>query len=127
MKTKLALAALAAIIVSGPAFAAGGQCLRQADIYNWKALDDRTVIVENDFHRKFKLTLLTACLHMQYHEELGFKSFGGTTLSCISKGDDIISASPIGPQRCPIKNIESYTAEMEKADKDAAAAKKAAQ
>ena len=124
MKTKLALAVLAATIVSGPAFA-GGQCLRQANIYNWKALDNRTVIVEDDFHKKFKLSLLTDCLQMQYHEQLGFRTFGGSQLACISKGDQVVAASPIGPQHCPIKNIEIYTAEVEKADKDAAAAKKA--
>lgn len=125
MKTKFALLALTATVLVQPAHAAGA-CLRQSQIYNWTALDDRTVIVEDDFHKKFKLSLLTPCLNMQYHETLGFRTFGGTALSCVSKGDDVISGSQIGPQRCPIRTIELYTPEMEKADKDAAAAKKAA-
>jgi len=125
MKTKLALAAFAAILISGQAMAAGA-CLRQANIYNWKALNDRTLIVEDDFHQKFKLTLMTPCLHLQYRETIGFKSFGGTALSCVGRGDDVVSRSMIGPQRCPISNIEPYTAEMEKADKAAAEAAKAA-
>jgi hypothetical protein len=125
MKTKLAFAALALTIVSSQAFAAGA-CLRQIDIYNWNALNDTTVVVEDDFHAKFKLMLMTPCLQMQYHERLGFKTFGGSALACVSRGDEIVSGSPIGPQHCPISKIEAYTADMEKADKDAAAAAKAA-
>jgi hypothetical protein len=126
MRNRLAFAALAAaLLLSGPAMAAG-TCLRQANIYNWNSLNDRTVIVEDDFHQKFKLSLMTPCLNMQYKERLGFKTFGGTALSCVSRGDDVIAGSEIGPQHCPISKIEPYTPEMEKADKDAAAAAKAA-
>lgn len=124
MKAKLALAALAATFLSLPA-TAGGTCLRQDQIYNWNALDDRTLIVEDDLHKKFKLSLMTPCEHLQFHERLGFKVFGGTALSCVTRGDDVISGSEIGPQHCPIKSVEPYTPEMEKADKDAKAAKDA--
>lgn len=125
MKTKLACAALLSMLCSTSAFAAGS-CLRQSQIYNWKALDDRTLIVEDDFHAKFKLTLLSPCTNLTFKQGLGFKTFGGTALSCVSKGDEILTGTPIGPQHCPIVKIEPYTAEMEKADKDAAAAAKAA-
>ncbi len=125
MYQRLAIAAIAATFLSGHAMAAGA-CLRQANIYNWNSLNDTTVIVEDDYHTKFKLTLMTPCLNMQYKEHLGFKSFGGTALSCISRGDQVIAGSQIGPQHCPISKIEVYTADMEKADKAAAAAKKAA-
>ncbi len=126
MRNRLAFAALAAaLLLSGQAMAAG-TCLRQANIYNWNSLNDRTVIVEDDFHQKFKLSLLSPCLNMQYKERLGFKTFGGTALSCISRGDDVIAGSQIGPQHCPISKVEPYTPEMEKADKEAAAAAKAA-
>ena len=126
MSKRLAFAALAATVVSGHAMASG-TCLRQANIYNWNSLNDTTVIVEDDFHQKFRLTLMTPCLNMQFKEHLGFKTFGGTALSCVSRGDEVIAGSQIGPQHCPISKIELYTADMEKADKDAAAAKKAAE
>ena len=125
MNIRLALFGLTATLISTSALGAG-VCLRQANIYNWNALDNRTVIVEDDFHKKFKLTLMTPCLNMQFHERLGFKTFGGSALACVSKGDEILSGSPIGPQHCPISKIELYTPEMEKADKEAAAAAKAA-
>ncbi|MBV8975898.1 MAG: hypothetical protein JO261_05990 [Alphaproteobacteria bacterium] len=125
MKTSLALAATALVLAAaGPAQAAG-TCLRQGNIYNWDALNDTTVIVEDDFHQKFKLTLMTPCLNLQYKERLGFRAFGGSALSCVSRGDEVLASSPIGPQHCPISRIEPYTPEMQKADKEAADAQKA--
>jgi Family of unknown function (DUF6491) len=127
MYQRLAVAAFAAtFLLSGHAMAAG-VCLRQINIYNWNSLNDTTVVVEDDYHQKFKLTLMSPCLNMQYKEHLGFKTFGGSALACVSRGDEILASSPIGPQHCPISKIEAYTADMEKADKDAAAAKKAAE
>ena len=125
MKTTFAIAALAATVLVTPA-AAGVNCLQQSQIYSWKALDNRTLIVEDNFHHKFKLALMVDCQHLQFHENLGFRVFAGTALACVSKGDEVISGTSIGPQHCPIRTIEPYTAEMEKADKAAADAAKAA-
>jgi hypothetical protein len=127
MKTTFVLAAVAVSLLSAPALAAGRACLEQSQIYNWDALDDRTLIVEDNWHHKFKVTLMVNCQNLQFHQRLGFKSFGGTALSCVSRGDSVISGTEIGPQRCPIQTIEPYTPDMEKADKDAAAAAKAAE
>jgi len=124
MKTYLATAGLALALAAGQAHAAGA-CLRQANIYSWSALNDKTVIVEDDFHNKYKLSLMSPCLNLQYKLALGFRTFGGTALSCVTRGDEVIASSPIGPQHCPISNIAPYTPDMEKADKAAAAAAKA--
>ena len=125
MKTKLVLAAMAAVSLATPALASR-TCLQQSLIYSWNALDDRTLIVEDRFHDKFKVSLMTPCQHLQFHQNLGFRTFSNTALTCVSKGDEVISGTAIGPQHCPIKTIEPYTADMEKADKAAAAAKAAA-
>jgi hypothetical protein len=118
MKIAFALAAA----VSAAMFAsdlAAAPCLQQAQIYSWKALNDRTLVVEDNFHKKFKLTLMAPCQQLQFHERLAFKTFSNTALTCVSKGDQVISGTAIGPQHCPISKIELYTADMEKADKDA--------
>lgn len=126
MKTTFAFAAMAATILVTPALA-GRVCLQQSQIYSWKALNDRTLIVEDNFHTKYKLGLMVSCQHLQFHEKLGFKTFSNTALACVTKGDEVISGTAIGPQHCPIKTIEPYTADMEKADKAAADAAKAAE
>ncbi|HTT97178.1 MAG TPA: DUF6491 family protein [Rhizomicrobium sp.] len=125
MKTTFAFVLLAASALSAPALA-DRVCLQRSQIYNWNALNDRTIIVEDNLHKKYKLSLLVSCQHLQFHERLGFKTFDPSALACVSKGDSVISGTEIGPQTCPIKTIEAYTPEMEKADKDAAAAAKAA-
>ena len=125
MKTTFAFAALAATLLVTPALA-NRTCLQESLIYNWKALNDRTLIVEDKFHDKFKLSLMVPCQHLQFHENLGFRIFANTALACVTKGDEVISGTSIGPQHCPIKTIEPYTADMEKADKAADEAAKAA-
>src|ERR1700744_4109820 len=125
MKTIFATTVLAATLFSAPALAAT-PCLQQSQIYSWDALNDRTLIVEDMRHQKFKLNLMVSCQHLQFHQRLGFKTFSNTALACLEKGDEVISGTEIGPQMCPIKSIEAYTPDMEKADKEAAAAAKAA-
>jgi hypothetical protein len=125
MKSIFAFAVIAATLLVTPALAAR-TCLQQSLIYSWKALDDRTLIVEDKFHDKFRLSLMVPCQHLQFHENLGFRTFSNTALTCVAKGDEVISGTSIGPQHCPIKTIEPYTADMEKADKAAADAAKAA-
>jgi len=125
MKTTLALIALTAALAAGPALARPA-CLQQDQINNWRALDQRTLIVDDTFRKRFKIKLMTICQDLQFHERLAFKVIGGIGLSCLSSGDEVIAGSDIGPQHCVIQSIEPYTPEMEKADKDAAAAARAA-
>jgi hypothetical protein len=126
MKTLLLSAGLV-LGIATPALA-NPACLKLSQIWSWKVLDNKTVIVEDNFRQKFKLSLMTTCPDLLFKENLGFKSFGGTGLSCLTKGDDVIDRDrPIGSFRCPISNIETYTPAMEKADRDAAAAKAAQQ
>ncbi|HEY2032446.1 MAG TPA: DUF6491 family protein [Rhizomicrobium sp.] len=123
----LAVAGLA-VTAASPALAAP-RCLEYGQIYNFNALDDKTLIVEDDFHNKFKLSLMGVCPALPFKEGIGFKSFGPhMALSCVSAGDSIVTRNfGTGGQNCPIRSVEPYTAEMQKADAAAAAAKKAAE
>lgn len=99
-------------------------CLRFGEIYSWRALDNRTVIAEDNRHNKFKLALMGYCPNVQFKERIGFQSPGSTYLSCMSPGDTLL-VNQFGAgqqQRCPISGITAYTPEMERADKAKAAA-----
>lgn len=127
MRKSLFLAAGVVTLLAGPALAAGSDCLRVGQIYDWKAKDNSTLIVEDTFHRKFKVDLLGSCINLTFKQRIGFSSPGGTSLSCLSGGDSVFfHDSGIGQQKCSVKAVGAYTAEMEKADNDAEAAKKAA-
>ena len=119
MRKILAAAALCSGLIATQSSAAG--CLQVGRIWSWNALDNKTLIVEDDTHQKFRVGLMGYCPDVQFRERVGFKAFGGTQLSCMSKGDYVLVRSSVGG-RCPIKDIVPYTPEMEKADKAANAA-----
>jgi len=129
MKTKILLAAGLLSALAVPALAdeaaapAPQACLRIGQILNWNAPDDHTLIVEDYSHQKFKLLLMGTCVDLNFKQKVGFKSVGGTELSCLTPGDYVFVHLMAMYQRCPIKTIEVYTPEMEKADKAAKDAK----
>ncbi|HUJ03462.1 MAG TPA: DUF6491 family protein [Rhizomicrobium sp.] len=130
MTLKLLLAAGLIAALAAPALADetktdGPQvCLRIGQILNWQAPDDHTLIVEDYTHQKFKLSLMGTCVGLNFRQTVGFKSVGGTELSCITPGDYVFTHVMALHQHCPVKTIEIYTPEMEKADKAAKEAKR---
>jgi len=122
MKTKLSVLAGLLVLSSVPAFA-DATCLRMDRIYNWDALDDKTLIVVDISHQKFKMSLMVPCINLTFKNVVAFKSVGGTELSCLERGDEVLTRDHAIPSRCPITTIVPYTAEMEKADKAAGVAK----
>ncbi len=126
MRIVLLAAAALLSVLSLPASAQPRACLRVGEIYNWNALDDKTLIVEDNWHKKFKLRLIGTCYNLKFHEALAFKAIGGLEISCLSPGDQVIQHDfAMGPSRCAITSIDYYTHEEEAADRAAAAAKKA--
>jgi len=127
MKNHILFAAGISLLLAGPAFASP-TCLEVSQIYNFNAPDNKTLIVEDNSHNKFKVSLLGVCQGLTFKEGVAFKSFGGTGLSCLTSGDSVLTRNMgTGPQRCAIRKVEPYTPAMQKADADAAAAKKAAE
>ncbi|HEY3637792.1 MAG TPA: DUF6491 family protein [Rhizomicrobium sp.] len=97
-------------------------CLQVGRIWSWKAVDKKTLIVEDELHRKFKVGLIGFCPALPYKLTLGFKSNGGINgLDCLRRGDDVISHDVGIPYTCAVTSIVPYTAAMEQADKAAAA------
>ncbi len=131
MNAKLMAALGAALLLSTPVLAQNSPgaaptrntCLMVGQIWSWRAPNDRTLIVEDNWHNKFKLTLMVPCQNLTFKERVGFKAFGGTQLSCLSKGDSVFVRNPGFPQNCPIREIVPYTPQMEQMDKAAEAAK----
>jgi hypothetical protein len=110
------------LLVSAPAFASPN-CLMIGQIDSWKVPDDKTLVVEDNFHNRFKVGLMGTCPGMSFKERVGFYSAGGTQMSCLGVGDQVIIRNfGTGRQICPIRTIVPYTPDMEKADLAAKAA-----
>ena len=106
-KILLALAG-AAILAATPA--AADPCLRQSDIWNWKSINDKTLILENSRHQKWLAKLIGTCSEFNFRQTIEVKSFGGTRLSCVEKGDSVITRSAGFHGSCSIESLEPYTA-----------------
>lgn len=92
-------------------------CLRVGYIWNWRTINNRTLVVEDNWHQKFRVGLIGICNNLQFHERLAFDSVGGMRLSCLEPGDEVISRDfGTGPERCAVTHVELYTPEMERAD-----------
>jgi hypothetical protein len=102
----LALAGVA-MLAATPATAA--PCLRQYDIWNWKSINDKTLILENSRHQKWIAKLMGTCSEFNFRETIAVKSFGGTRLSCVERGDTVFTRNAGFPGRCSITSIEPYT------------------
>ena len=118
------LAVLAFGLLAGPARAESA-CLQVGRVWSWKPIDKKTLIVEDELHRKFKVGLVGYCPALPFKLTLGFKSNGGVSrLDCLRKGDDVISHDIGISYSCPIMSIVPYTPALEKADQAATAAGK---
>jgi hypothetical protein len=81
-------------------------CLRFDSIFNWKALDNKTLIVEDNFHKKFRVGLMGYCEGLQFKERVAFHT-APVHLTCLRSGDDVI-VRQLGTDsfnRCPITTI----------------------
>jgi hypothetical protein len=127
MKSVVRAAVATLILLVLPA-SANSACLQIGRIWSWKAVDRKTLIVEDDLHDKFTVGLMGYCPNLPFKLNLEFKAIGGFSgLTCLSRGDEIISRDVGMHYICPITSIAPYTPAMEQADKAAAAAKAAQQ
>ncbi|HEV2651717.1 MAG TPA: DUF6491 family protein [Rhizomicrobium sp.] len=110
-----AAAALIASPVSAQTNLNASNCVRNDQIYNWKAFNDRLVMIESYNHRKVLLRLIGTCQNLAFKNSLAIKSTMGMRLSCVSVGDEVISRSFGGGRgRCSITRVEPYTKGLEK-------------
>jgi hypothetical protein len=105
-------AVIAAFVVVVLAAPAQGQstCLQFGRIWSWKALDSKTLIVEDQLYHNYKVALEGFCPALPFKLSLGFKSNSGNNgLDCLRRGDEVISHDAGIPYTCPIMSITPYT------------------
>ena len=111
---KLLLITAALTALAAPAIAAttggGTTCVRHNDIYNWKAIDDKHIVVENTRHQKVLLKLIGTCQDLRFRQTIAFRNVGGFGLDCISTGDDVLVRNfGSGTGRCAVVDVSPYT------------------
>ena len=90
-----------------PPSAGNGACLRSDSIQDWKAVDNKTLVVEDSFHNTYQVTMATACEGLRYKERVAFAPAAPVHLTCMGPGDDV-AIRQLGTTsfaRCPIATI----------------------
>ncbi len=67
-------------------------------IYNWRVLDDRTVLIQSVTHQWYKATLLSPCIDLPFAERLGFESNPDGSF-------DKFSSIELPHQHCPLISL----------------------
>ncbi len=95
-------------------------CLRQRNIYDYQIVPGNRSLIVTDYSRqRYRLTFIGGCYNLQHQFGLAFRSRGVGTLSCITKGDEIVKRDGVGPSQCIIRSVEYQTRAMDRADRDA--------
>jgi Family of unknown function (DUF6491) len=112
MHKLLLTAAAAAILLSTPAVLAtpawADSCVRQDDIRNWTSLDDKSIVLENYHHDKVLLKLIGTCSGFKFHESLAIRSPGAMALSCVQRGDEIVTHDTGFRGSCTVISVTPY-------------------
>jgi hypothetical protein len=84
------------------------QCFFNQQVNGFAASDDRIVNVRVGVKDVYQLEMFGRCHDIDWAEKIALVSRGGSTI-CTGLDAEIVSPSPIGPQRCPVSNIRKLT------------------
>jgi hypothetical protein len=76
-------------------------------IYNWRVVNDRTVLIQSQSRRWYKATLLSSCIDLPFAERLGFESNADGSF-------DKFSMITARHQRCPLISLVETAAPSKK-------------
>lgn len=117
MNVKTAVAALAVIGAASPAFAPEAQakppakhqdCFWTRDVNGFAAVNEHIVNVRVGVRDVYQMELFGTCPDIDWNNRIALVSRGSSNI-CSGLDAEIITHSPIGPQRCPVRNIHKLT------------------
>jgi hypothetical protein len=79
----------------------------QSQIRNWKALDNRSVIVEKNRNEEYKLELIGTCQPRDAFTSIGLVSRVGGG-SCLEQGDQLVTDARYNDGTCSIRRIYEW-------------------
>jgi hypothetical protein len=113
---KLILIAATAASLATPALAEGTTCVRRNDIYNWTALNDKQVVIENYRHQRALLKLIGTCSGLRFDETIAIGSRGSSDLDCVGPGDSLTARNRGIGGRCAVVSVTPFNGPLGKHD-----------
>ncbi|HEX5380111.1 MAG TPA: DUF6491 family protein [Phenylobacterium sp.] len=83
-------------------------CFLTRNVNSWSAADDKTVYVRVGVKDIYRLDLLGPCPDIDWNWSIALESHGSSWI-CSPLDATIIAKSPIGPQRCPVRQVTRLT------------------
>ena len=84
------------------------QCFWSHQVNSFAAQGDRLVNLRVGVKDYFQLELMGPCPDVDWTQKIALVSRGGSTI-CSGLDAEIVTPSPIGPQKCPVKSVRKVT------------------
>jgi len=118
MRTHVALAAAAAALLALSATAASAkspdgpqrQCFWTRNADGFAAADEHTLNVRVGVRDVYQFEMFAPCPDIDWNQRIALVSRGGSTI-CTGMDAEVVTHSPIGPQRCAVRSVRKLTPE----------------
>jgi hypothetical protein len=121
MKTPLALAAGVAALLALSATAASAadkpakgsthnECFWTRNVDGFAAPDDHTLNVRVGVRDVYQFEMLGPCPDIDWNQRIALISRSGSSI-CSGMDAEVVTHSPIGPQRCAVRSVRKLTPE----------------
>ena len=126
MQTRTTVAALVALLTLGaaaawapalaksPAQPSKNQCFFTRNADGFAAPDDRTLYVRVGVRDVYQFEMFGTCQDMDWNQRIALVSRASSSI-CTGMDADVVTHSPIGPQRCPVRSVRKLTPDEVKA------------
>lgn len=84
------------------------QCFWANRVNNFASADDRTINVRVGVKDVYQFEMLGRCPDVDWSNQIAIVS-RGTNSICSGMDAEIVAPSPIGPQRCAVRNVRKLT------------------
>ena len=84
------------------------QCFWSHQVNSFAAQGDRLVNLRVGVKDYFQLEHMGPCPDVDWTQKIALVSRGGSTI-CSGLDAEIVTPSPIGPQKCPVKSVRKLT------------------
>jgi hypothetical protein len=83
-------------------------CFYAKNVSGFRASDDKTVYLRVGVKDVYRLDLMGPCPDVNWNESIALVSRGSSFI-CTGLDAEVVSHSPIGPQRCPVQTLRKLT------------------
>jgi len=110
----LGVAASTPALAESPAKPSKNQCFFTRNADGFAAPDDKTLYVRVGVRDVYQFEMFGTCQDLDWNQRIALVSRGGSSI-CTGMDADVVTHSPIGQLRCPVRSVKKLTPDEVKA------------